>query len=108
MNIATSPAHINEQIRQALAVEGATPPAGATIPFWRNFYTLHVKTSSTSAPITKMIYQEGGFTTVKAFCELYCEKMNYRFLTLCPMFSDLKFEMTGENSFVTNNNKEGK
>jgi hypothetical protein len=93
---------LNDQIRAAQRYEDSKPQ---NIPFWRNFYILSIKQSRTQVPITKKVYLEGGFNAAKAFCQMYCDKLGYQFLTLCPEVSDLLFELNGDSAFKTHDSE---
>ena len=89
-------AHLNESVRAAQRYDESKP---VNIPFWRNFYILSIKQSRTQVPITKKVYIEGGFKAAKTFCQMYCDRLGYQFLTLCPEVSDLLFELNGDDAF---------
>lgn len=85
----------NENVRVASQFDAAAEWIQTPIPDWRNYYSLRYKPSNLEVPMDKLFCMKGGFKTVKSFCEFYCNKKGYMFLTLAPIYSDLEYELTG-------------
>ncbi len=92
---------LNEEI---VAAREAETQKGE-LPDFRNFYILHFKPNSLSTPMEKRFYRKGGFNKTLRFCENYCEKKGYRFMTLAPMFADLDYELSGGTTSTSHENQ---